>query len=170
MSDQISIYPAFTTSTTSSFTCFTGIVADIGVWEADFPDLKEITRFSVLIKRERLRNPTGHGGVYKVDGHGRPGPSVGEENSTFLPSHGGRSPRPPLHFLSPWARRDVSLPAKKFSTFFRSDGMRSAAEAKRFSDSDRSYIIHTNGFTPFHSRSALHRIATANEGPITVKN
>ena len=54
-------------------------------------------------KHGRLRNPTGHGGVYKVDGHGRPEPSVGEENSTFLPSHGGRSPRPPLHFLSPWA-------------------------------------------------------------------
>jgi hypothetical protein len=56
-------------------------------------------------KHGRLRNPTGHGGVYKVDGHGRPEPSVGEENSTFLPSHGGRSPRPPLHFLSPWASR-----------------------------------------------------------------
>src|SRR3954454_9768579 len=28
----------------------------------------------------------------------------GEENSTFLPCHGARSPRPPLDFLSHWAR------------------------------------------------------------------
>jgi hypothetical protein len=53
----------------------------------------------------RLPNPTGHGGVYKVDGHGRPEPSVGEENSTFLPCHGARSPRPSLDFLSHWASR-----------------------------------------------------------------
>jgi hypothetical protein len=50
-------------------------------------------------KHGRLRNPTGHGGVYKVDGHGRPEPSVGEENSTFLPSHGGRSPAHPSIFF-----------------------------------------------------------------------
>ena len=58
----------------------------------------------------------GHGGVYKVDGHGRPEPSVGEENSTFLPCHGARSPRPPLDFLSHWATpgdyRAQNVPAK----------------------------------------------------------
>src|SRR6266567_5295126 len=27
----------------------------------------------------------------------------GRRTQLFLPCHGGRSPRPPLHFLSPWA-------------------------------------------------------------------
>ena len=41
----------------------------------------------------------GHGGVYEIDGHGRPEPSVGGGELTFLHSPGGRSPT--LHFLSP---------------------------------------------------------------------
>jgi hypothetical protein len=121
-------------------------------------------------KHGRLRNPTGHGGVYKVDGHGSHNRVSREENSTFLPSHGGRSPRPPLHFLSPWAGRDVSLPAKSSPHFFAVMGRGRQPKQNAFPDSDRSYIIHTNGFTPFYSRLALHRIATANEGPITVRN
>ena len=60
----------------------------------------------------RLPNPTGHGGVYKVDGHGRPEPSVREENSTFLPCHGARSLRPPLDFFPiGLARRTIERPA-----------------------------------------------------------
>jgi hypothetical protein len=94
----------------------------------------------------------------------------GRRIQLFFHPMGAGAPAHPSIFFPLGLCRDVSLPAKKFSTFFRSDGTRSAAEAKRFSDSDRSYIIHINGFTPFHSRSALHRIATANEGPITVKN
>ncbi len=35
-------------------------------------------------KHGRLRNPTGHGGVYKVDGHGRPEPSVGGGELNFF--------------------------------------------------------------------------------------
>ena len=50
-------------------------------------------------KHGRLPNPTGHGGVYKVDGHGHQSRVSEEENSIFVPCHGGRSPRPPLDFF-----------------------------------------------------------------------
>jgi hypothetical protein len=51
-------------------------------------------------KQGRLRKPTGHGGVYKVDGHGRPEPSVGEENSTFsdIPWEPGVPAHPSIFF------------------------------------------------------------------------
>ena len=52
-------------------------------------------------KHGRLRNPTGHGGVYKIDGHGSPEPSVGTENSIFLPCHGGQESPPTARFSFP---------------------------------------------------------------------
>ena len=46
----------------------------------------------------------GHGGVYKVDGHGSQSRVSGEENSTFLPSRGGQEPPPipPFSFPLGW--------------------------------------------------------------------
>jgi hypothetical protein len=37
--------------------------------------------------------------VYKVDGHGQSGPSVGGKELNFSPMLGGRSRRPPLIFF-----------------------------------------------------------------------
>jgi hypothetical protein len=51
--------------------------------------------------RGGVRNPAGHGGVYKVDGHGHQNGVSEEENSIFLPCHGCREPPPTPHFLSP---------------------------------------------------------------------
>ena len=53
-------------------------------------------------KHGRLRNPTGHGGVYKIDGHGRPEPSVGAGELNFFPFPWGQEPPPTLHFLTRW--------------------------------------------------------------------
>jgi hypothetical protein len=48
----------------------------------------------------RLPNPTGHGGVYKVDGHGRPEPSVGggELNFSSMPWGQELPPTPSIFF------------------------------------------------------------------------
>jgi len=74
----------------------------------------------------------GHGGMYEVDRHGRPESSVGRGELKFSSIPWGQEPPPTLHFLSLWAGRRVSLSAKKFSAFFRSDGTRSATELNAF--------------------------------------
>ena len=45
----------------------------------------------------------GHGGVYEVDRHGRPEPSVGGGELKFSSIPWGQEPPPTLHFLSLWA-------------------------------------------------------------------
>ncbi len=52
-------------------------------------------------KHGRVRNPTGHGGVYKVDGHGRPEPSVGEGEMNFSSLPGVPEPPPTSPFSFP---------------------------------------------------------------------
>jgi hypothetical protein len=74
----------------------------------------------------------GHGGVYEVDRHGRPEPSVGGGELKFSSIPWGQEPPPTLHFLSLWAGRRVSLSAKSFSAFFRSDGTKIGNRTKRF--------------------------------------
>jgi hypothetical protein len=51
-------------------------------------------------KHGRLRNPTGHGGVYKVDGHGRP--VGGELNFSSIPWGQEPPPTPPFSFPLGW--------------------------------------------------------------------
>lgn len=51
----------------------------------------------------RRRNPTGHGGVYEVDGHGRPEQHAGGGELNFSCRPPGPEPHPPLDFFSPWA-------------------------------------------------------------------
>jgi hypothetical protein len=54
-----------------------------------------------------FRNPTGHNGVYKVDGHGRQSRVSGEENSIFLACHGAGVPaHPSIFFLRGLPRCD----------------------------------------------------------------
>ena len=60
----------------------------------------------------RLAKPTAHGGVYIVDGHGRPEQHAGGEELNFSCRPPGRSPHPPLDFFSLWAGRKRLEPTK----------------------------------------------------------
>jgi hypothetical protein len=57
--------------------------------------------------RGGFRNPAGHGGVYKVDGHGHQNGCRGRRTQFFFPATGAGSRRPLLiFFLRGLSRRD----------------------------------------------------------------
>ena len=83
---------------------------DVAVDEGDLSEASAWATFSKSAhpdddaKHGRLRNPMGHGGVYEVDRHGRPEPSVGggELNFSSIPWGQEPPPTPPFSFPLGW--------------------------------------------------------------------